>query len=578
MEHSALTSVGDYTGLSEIGRGGSSVVYAAHAPDGAQVAIKVFNVGAGDMDTRRRLDREVTALEALRDIPGVLGVTDHLFTADGRPCLVMALMTGSLAHELAGGPLPVDRVLAIGEQVATSLDEVHRRGVHHRDLKPANLLVDADRGVWLADFGIAAVGGLELASQTIASLSPPYAPPERFVDTIENGSAAADVYSLAATIYALLAGSPPFGSSNQGGIAGLAMRVMSDPVPPIGREDLPDGLEAVLATAMAKRPLDRYATMADFGAALASVRLGEYIAPASTSSGPPVDADDDLTVRRDALAAGALVGSVTAATSAAPSDVPASESASSAAARSVVDEPGTTDPADLLPTHRGRVLVGAVVMASVLAAIGAAMLWFGGAPEESAQEVSVEGATTVAPRAADDADDAATADDAAAAATAGTVAPDASVLPEGSPTSVPLDVSAPGAVPTPAPGPAVSSSPSSPTPTSAPPGQSPVAAPTPIAPPATVQEPAPVPPAPVPPALPPPTVAPKVGDINGDGRVGCLDMRILLDDYGGTAARSDLNKDGTVGLVDLSRLLTNYDGDGTSWVDGTSKCPGGTGA
>lgn len=114
-------------------------------------------------------------------------------------------------------------------------------------------------------------------------MSPPHAPPERFLGTPGASQVAADVYSLGSTLHQALTGRPPFGTVEEGSIALLMNRIIGDPVPPIGRADVPTSLEAVLRTAMAKDPADRYASMDEFAAALRHVDL----------SGPSADRSSD---------------------------------------------------------------------------------------------------------------------------------------------------------------------------------------------------------------------------------------------------------------------------------------------
>jgi serine/threonine protein kinase len=97
-------------------------------------------------------------------------------------------------------------------------------------------LISKRGSVAIADFGIAAVAELEASSRTEASLSPPFAPPERFVGG-EVDERKADLYGLGATIFFACSGRPPFGTSADGGISGLAERVRHSPLvsPPAPR-------------------------------------------------------------------------------------------------------------------------------------------------------------------------------------------------------------------------------------------------------------------------------------------------------------------------------------------------------
>ena len=137
-------------------------------------------------------------------------VHDAGILADDRPFLVMELCPGgSLTKWLTAEPRPSQkRVRDVGVRVADALAAAHVRGVLHRDVKPANILIDAYDNPGLADFGLAALPdpGMGL-SETIEAITPAYAPPEVFRQQplTEYG----DVYSLAATLYALLSGRPP---------------------------------------------------------------------------------------------------------------------------------------------------------------------------------------------------------------------------------------------------------------------------------------------------------------------------------------------------------------------------------
>jgi len=151
----------------------------------------------------------------------------------------------------------------------------HEHGVIHRDIKPENLLLTSDGSTLVADFGVARVAdgstGGDAASLTATGLvvgtpaymSPEQAGGERTVD------ARSDVYALGAVLYEMLAGEPPFvGASAQAVIA----KRMVTPAPSVSvlRNGVPPGVTVAVATALARSPADRYATAAEFGAALES--------------------------------------------------------------------------------------------------------------------------------------------------------------------------------------------------------------------------------------------------------------------------------------------------------------------
>lgn len=245
----------------EIGSGGAAVVYAATQTTlGRRVAVKVLPIGLADGAARRRFERECAAIGALGDAPHVVPVYAAEVTSDGRGCIVMRLMRESLAARVhRDGPLPAAQAVAAGLAAARALEHAHARGVMHRDVKPANLLLSQFGEVALADFDIASIGGAHPSGTvTQGSMSPPHAPPERHRGDNDAPAAAGDVWSWGSTVYALLEGAPPFGTTaDVGGMAGLIDRVLHDPVPPWRRDDVPAELDRMVRAALSKSPADR---------------------------------------------------------------------------------------------------------------------------------------------------------------------------------------------------------------------------------------------------------------------------------------------------------------------------------
>ena len=209
-----VTAHPDIAGLSDwrpLARGGFAAVWQARQDSlGRQVAVKVDFRPLDDDKQRRRFLREAGAAGRLSGHPGIVTVHDAGILPDDRPYLVLELCPGgSLSAWLSPEKRPpVQRVRDVGVRIADALAAAHARGVIHRDVKPANILIDAYGHAGLTDFGLAAMPepGTEL-SVTMEALTPAYAPPEMFHShpATESG----DVYSLAATLYALLAGHPP---------------------------------------------------------------------------------------------------------------------------------------------------------------------------------------------------------------------------------------------------------------------------------------------------------------------------------------------------------------------------------
>ena len=182
--------------------------------------------------------------------------------------------------------LPIGDALRLVSEVAAALDYAHRHGVIHRDIKPENIMLH-DGSALVADFGIAlavsSAGGGNRMTETGMSLGTPhYMSPEQAMGQREI-TARSDVYALGAVAYEMLIGDPPFtGSTAQAIIA----KVMTEK--PAGlrrqRERVPDAVENAVLTALEKLPADRFATAAEFAAALRGDGSGATRFGASASS------------------------------------------------------------------------------------------------------------------------------------------------------------------------------------------------------------------------------------------------------------------------------------------------------
>jgi serine/threonine protein kinase len=149
------------------------------------------------------------------------------------------------------------------------VETAHRAGVLHRDIKPENVLITSLDRPALTDFGIASRLG-RAASGEASGMSVLWSAPEA-IDGSWSGPAT-DVYSLAATVYSLLAGRSPFELPNgPNGTVDYAWRILHEDLPPTGREDVPASLEGVLATAMSRSPQARYTSALSFARALQKV-------------------------------------------------------------------------------------------------------------------------------------------------------------------------------------------------------------------------------------------------------------------------------------------------------------------
>ncbi|MGW0948621.1 protein kinase domain-containing protein [Streptomyces sp. NPDC002623] len=279
--HSELLGLSGYEVLEVLGQGGFATVYRARQlAVGREVALKVDSRVLAVARDRQRFLREVTAAGQLSGHPNVVAVYDAGVLADGRPYMVLELCPGgSLGDRLyKQGAFRVEEARSIGVRIADALAAAHAAGVLHRDIKPGNIMVNQYGEVALADFGLAAMPrpGQEL-SVTREALTPAYAPPEAF--RLADPTPAGDVYSLGATVYALLHGRPAH-APEQGSLS-LAEVIVRHTWPLPDVPGVPPALMAVLRQAMAADPADRPASAEALRDALAAADLH---APHSTSS------------------------------------------------------------------------------------------------------------------------------------------------------------------------------------------------------------------------------------------------------------------------------------------------------
>ena len=236
-----------------IGSGGFSVVYRARQHSmNREVAIKVLNTGFATDAERRTFERECHALGRLSHHPNIVTVFDDAITDDGRPCIVMELYSSTYRERVEEvGPLPIDEVLAVGVRICGALQTAHDAGVLHRDIKPHNIFLSPYGEPALGDFGISTIDD-ERSHSGASGVSVAYAAPEVLEDS--RASPAADVYSLAATLFQLIAGASPYASPD---MKTTVRRILTEDPPPLGRPGVPPGLDRVLRRALAKDPAQR---------------------------------------------------------------------------------------------------------------------------------------------------------------------------------------------------------------------------------------------------------------------------------------------------------------------------------
>ncbi|WP_067841363.1 serine/threonine-protein kinase [Nocardia lijiangensis] len=272
----------------QLGRGGMGSVYLAKHPRlPRRTALKLLNREMfADNEIRARFEREADLVAQL-DHPNIVTVYDR-GVEDSQLWISMQYVDGSDAAEVEPNSLAPDRAVRIVAETAKALDYAHGMGILHRDVKPANILLaragmDQER-VLLTDFGIARLrddaGHLTQTGTFTATLT--YASPEQLTGAPLDGRT--DQYSLACTLYWLLAGVVPFESANP---AVVIQGHLQQPPPPLSsiRHGLPPALDGVLAKALSKRADERFGNCLEFAEAARQALAGVWTGGAAMT--PP---------------------------------------------------------------------------------------------------------------------------------------------------------------------------------------------------------------------------------------------------------------------------------------------------
>jgi eukaryotic-like serine/threonine-protein kinase len=289
-----LDRIGEYCLDSLLGRGATGLVYRARKSGSESVfALKAIRLDAfleqeGDL-VLERFRREAEIGMRLHH-PGIVQVFE--FVADeGTAALVMELVEGeNLAHHAKGIGMEWWRALSVLKQLLSALSYAHGCGVIHRDVKPANIMLarTGNGKVKLADFGIAHLSNSTLTCVGDVVGTPAYMAPEQL-----NGGDVGprtDVFSAGATLYALIAGRPPY----LGSLPSVMQQVLYDEPErlSVGRSEIPKALDDILACAMAKDPAARFASAGAFIAAL------DFLAYPDDSCRPVQSSADETVILR----------------------------------------------------------------------------------------------------------------------------------------------------------------------------------------------------------------------------------------------------------------------------------------
>lgn len=261
-----------------------AVVFLAHdLRHDRQVALKVLRPEIAADIGGDRFDREIRMAARLTH-PHILPVFDS-GEADGLYFYVMPTMAGkSLRDRMRGGPMPLDEALRITRQVASALDYAHRQGVVHRDVKPENILMHEGAAL-VADFGIGKAlssAGASITQTGLALGTPAYMSPEQAsADSAVDGRS--DLYSLGCVLYEMLTGEQPYTGPNAQAI--ISKRFLA-PIPRVrAMRDVPEPLDEAVARSLARTPVDRYPTGAEFASVLLEIEQGNRTPTATTPVG-----------------------------------------------------------------------------------------------------------------------------------------------------------------------------------------------------------------------------------------------------------------------------------------------------
>ena len=291
----------------QLGQGGMATVYLAQdLKHDRHVALKVLKPELAAIIGASRFLVEIKTTANLQH-PHILSLHDS-GEVDGTVFYVMPFVDGeSLRDRLTREKqLPVADAVRIAGEAAEALEYAHKQGVIHRDIKPENILLHGGHAL-VADFGIALAAsktaGARMTETGMSLGTPTYMSPEQAMGE-RNLDARTDLYALGCVLYEMLTGEPPFtGPTAQSIVA----KVLTDEPRPASelRRSVPSNVDAAIRTALEKLPADRFATMAEFAAALRDTRAPARVA---ASRRPAAAAPIMIALGITALAAGVAIG------------------------------------------------------------------------------------------------------------------------------------------------------------------------------------------------------------------------------------------------------------------------------
>lgn len=352
-----------YELLEVLASGGMATVWRARDIRlGRLVALKRPHPASAESMVHERMEREARAAAGVNH-PNLVTMFDTGHDEDG-PYLVMELVGGpTLASP--GREIGPSEAVAIGAQIADALAAVHQAGIIHRDVKPSNVIL-SERGPCLTDFGIASIDGAtrELTQPGTIMATPSYAAPEVLAG--DPPSPASDVFSLAAVVYGLVRGTPPFQGTDRTSL----LTELGDPQ-----------LDAVIRAGLATDPSQR-PTARELAAGLRASAPTQAVAAPNNTLLLPVPIDPAPIPATDATASLPDANDIVVSPTLPPGEPAPTPEPVSQPPPTKIAESGGPEPADDEPS---RLRLGPILL---VAAVLALVAWAARSPVEPAENVS----------------------------------------------------------------------------------------------------------------------------------------------------------------------------------------------
>ncbi len=264
---------GRYKLIDELGRGSFATVYIARDTKNNRIyAVKIMHVEfSDDGELLARFQREADILSHLSD-PHIVRIFDYGDESDIHYILMDYIDGQNLKyHTLTHGPMDAFRALDYAKQIAMGLDKAYKHGVVHRDIKPQNIVINSQDVVKITDFGLARSRETVTLTQSNVFMGTAYYIPPEQAESGRSADTRSDLYSVAAVLFEMLTGRPPFEGETA---VDIVIKHMNEKVPSVChlRSDLPPELDQFMQKAMSKSPDERYLTPKEFIAAIEQIQ------------------------------------------------------------------------------------------------------------------------------------------------------------------------------------------------------------------------------------------------------------------------------------------------------------------